>query len=154
MRFFKTPRQIAESISESPRLRRSLEWVNLLCWVAVLALVAYDILLVIDSRIDGTWSVLMRKYGRSRLILPWLCGVLIGHLFHSQDDQRPWFNLSAAHAYNLIFTLSLLFWLESIVAAAMKWDFPDYVMTITAAAGVVAGCTLWPMRRKTENWSW
>lgn len=141
------PSKAAAIFAKNRQFHKAAEKISLVGWVLVGLIVLCDVWLAADGRDGNTWSELMRTYGRTHLILPWLCGTLIGHLFYTRDNPRLWGNLSLQQGSSLIFWFSAIFFLVGIVAFQKKLNVPSIFMTLTAFAGIGAGHFLWPFRR-------
>ena len=146
---------ITQKIINYPAFKRyiTVKNINLICLVGATFLILYDIKLADDNLDGNTWSELMRIYGQQQVVLPWLCGVLIGHLFHL-NDIPPKGKLNSVEAYNFIFWLTVL--MVGIGGGAYFWkiDFPEIIMTIVALVGCAAGYLIWPIERKEDKWTW
>ena len=128
---------------------------SIISWLGILFLITYDFLLADDGIKGNTWSELMRIHGQRHLVLPWLCGVLIGHLYHYDDNLLPLRGkITEPQAYNLIFWLSLIILGFGFLTEALNWDINIYVMSVFAIVGCVAGHYIWPIKREANKWKW
>lgn len=57
--------------------------------VVVAALIVIDIFLATDPVKGNTWSELLRAAAENTPVVPWLWGLIMGHWFHPNDEQRP-----------------------------------------------------------------
>jgi hypothetical protein len=148
------PNIVAVEVARNPKVHSSVQMINRLGWVLVLFLALYDIRLALDAIDDNTWSELMRVYGQRHLVLPWLCGLLVGHLFHHKDNLKPLGKLGSESAYAIIFWLSAVFLVIGIGAHYLNRSVPEYLMTIVALLGFLAGHFVWPIKREEGRWKW
>jgi hypothetical protein len=148
------PNIVAVRVARNPKVHSSVRTINRIGWALVFLLALYDVRLALDNIDGNTWSELMRSYGQRHLVLPWLCGVLVGHLFHHKDNLKPLGNLDSQSAYTLIFWLSAIFLVISVGMHYLSRSVPDYVMTIVALLGFLAGHFVWPIKREEGKWKW
>lgn len=133
----------------------TVQAVKLICAAGAVALVVLDVQLLEDGIDGNTWSELMRTYGQTQWGLPWLCGVLIGHLFHPNDEAAPAGNLTVDEAYNAMFWLTSLVFLMGSGMWAVGYEPPEGLMTLVAVLGGVAGYYVWPLNRQEDPpWTW
>ena len=148
---------LIQSIINHPLVKQyiTVRPIYILCTLGALTLLGADIWLVLYGEPGSTWSELMRTYGQRHVILPWLCGVLVGHLFHHKDDLQPLGGkLSSTEAFNLIFWISAIILGFGLVVNWGNYNVPEVLMTIVAALGVATGYILWPIHRETNGWTW
>lgn len=148
------PSKAATALARNQKIHASAKVIIRVGWWVVGVITALDVVLAFDGIPENTWSELMRQYGRTHLILPWLCGVLIGHLFHPKDDLQPLRNRDPREGSSFIALLSVLLLVVGIGAFFLNRCFPPYIMTIVAILGIGAGNFLWPIRRDPNKWNW
>lgn len=119
----------------------------ILCWVVVWILVVWDVYLALDGTKGNTWSEVLRVASQDNAALPWLFGILVGHLFHGRDDLSPIVHRDAAQTLLILLTLVL-----GVVSTAGV-TLGGWLVAITGAAGIGAGCLLWPKHRQAM-WHW
>lgn len=122
--------------------------ISRLCWGIVFVFIAWDLYLMKDGIPDNTWSEVMRSAGGRYPVVPWLLGLLLGHLFHPQDNPEPLVDREAAGTVLVVLTLALVL----LGSASAAW--PLWWAGALALAGFIVGQVLWPMGRKTKDWQW
>lgn len=159
--FLRWPGELFERLLAMPLFKGlgapfTVQAVKLICAIGAVALIFLDVLLLDDGIAGNTWSELMRTYGRAQWVLPWLCGVLIGHLFHQADEAQPAGNLTAPEAYNAMFWLTVIVLIIGSALSVSGGAVPEVAMTLVAALGCAAGYALWPLNRKENGppWEW
>lgn len=158
--FLRQPGELFKRLLQGPLLKWlgapfTAQAVKALCALAAVVLIVFDFQLLEDGIEGNTWSELMRTYGQTQWGLPWLCGVLIGHLFHRDDEVAPAFKLTADEAYNVMFWLTGLVLLFGTGMWAVGYQPPEVAMTLVAVLGCAAGYYLWPLNRKDDPaWTW
>ncbi len=126
---------------------RSREPIWVACWIFIWVMVVWDVFLALDAVDGNTWSEVMRAASVGNPVLPWLFGILIGHLYHHRDDLAPIFDSDAAESVLMLLTLLL------IVAGFVFNGLDGWQVTVMALAGIAAGYLLWPKHRQAE-WHW
>jgi hypothetical protein len=114
----------------------------------LIGLIAWDVYLAADAVPGNTWSEVMRSAGSRYPLLPWLLGVLLGHLFHPRDQPEPLFDRETATTLLTVLTFGL------VGLGYASFTLPPWLAGPLTLAGLIAGCWFWPMGRKSENWQW
>jgi hypothetical protein len=120
-----------------------------LCWLIFIVLVAWDVWLALDAVASNTWSEQMRIASGGKPVLPWLFGVILGHLFHPADGLAPVMEKDAA-----LTILSMATVVAFVVGAFGLLSLSETLVALTMLCGVAAGVLLWPKPRATSEWRW
>ena len=102
----------------------------------VSAMVVVDIVLAVDEHQNNTFSEIIRGWSASTLAVPWVAGVVAGHLFHPFDYERPTLMWEAL-------TLAGLSAAVAVASGALKGDKPRWAQALAFAGGAVSGAALW-----------
>ena len=141
------PARVANRVSQST-LAGTRRQVSRLCWAILIGLIAWDLYLEGDATPDNTWSEVMRGASGRYPVLPWLLGLLLGHLFHPQDSPEPVVDREAAASVLAVGTFAFI----GLGFASVAW--PVWWAGALALVGLFAASLLWPMERRTEDWRW
>ena len=118
-----------------------------ICWIALWALLLWDLYLALDQVHGNTWSEVTRETSRAHPFVPWILGASVGHLFHHRDDLSPIVDGNAASTIMGVLSLGVL------TLGLGGLEFHGWQITTIAAAGLVFGYALWPKPR-TQKWNW
>ncbi len=101
----------------------------------LLALIVWDIFLAVDDIGGNTWSELLRDAGKLTPVVPWLGGLVVGHLFHPGKNADPL--IDAPGNALVLLGLTLLFVIIGFFMTVPTW--------VPVPLGAVAGAFLWPV---------
>jgi hypothetical protein len=104
-------------------------------------LIGLDIYFAVDDVPGNTWSEIIRSWSKVTPIVPWVCGVLSGHLFHPFDNLKPLFGQPHSIAV-LVWTSFVLLFLG---LTFNKYGFEPASAAITFGCAFVIGSVLWPV---------
>ena len=113
---------------------------KVLMLVATVVLVGWDIYVTVNAIRGDTISEIIARLGRNYAVLPFLWGVVVGHLF--------W---SVRHIGHKKSKLAVLWcWVLMLLALDLV-DVYDIAPIIPLFVGIVAGSALWPTQRDSVN---
>lgn len=102
--------------------------------------IGIDIWLAVDPVDDNTWSELMRLGALATPVIPWACGVLMGHWFHPNDNAQAVLGQPGSIALLLWLT-----WVVFLVGLAFISSGISLDPSLLVVPGMVAGWLLWPV---------
>ena len=103
-------------------------------------LIGLDIYLAVDGLKGNTWSEILRSWGRSNALAPWIWCGLAGHYWHWMEKSRPIIK-NPGNIVTLVWLTLLVF---IISTAATRAGLPVPAWVIAPIAFVVWGF-LWPV---------
>jgi len=102
--------------------------------------IGLDVWLAADDVPDNTWSELLRLAAYETPVLPWVCGVLMGHWFHPKDGFQAVLGQPRSIALLIWFTWALF--VIGLAVSSLGLPIPPWIPVVP---GLVAGALLWPV---------
>ncbi|MCG8433991.1 MAG: hypothetical protein MJA83_08170 [Gammaproteobacteria bacterium] len=95
-----------------------------------------DVILATDDIRGNTWSEIIRTWSSHTVLVPWIAGVLAGHLFHPFDIPE-YSSLTEALVLSA-FTVGV-----AVTGFVVPKPVPRWVQSVYFLGGTFAGSLLW-----------